>query len=142
MTRRRIDVHDALVVGGHDHGGAGLVDAVEQPHDALARGRVEVAGRLVGEQDQRPVDEGPGDRHALLLAAGELVREAVLLAGQADEVEHGRHLLADHVLGPADHLEGEGDVLEHGLVGQQLVVLEDVADVAAQVRHLARRACR
>ena len=64
------------------------------------------------------------------------MREALLLAGEADEVEHRRHLLADDVLGPADHLEGERDVLEHGLVGQQLVVLEDVADVAAQVRHL------
>ena len=78
-----------------------------------------------------------GDRDALLLATAELVRESLLLAGQADEIEHRRHLLADDVLRSADHLEGEGDVLVHGAVGQQLVVLEDVADVAAQVGHLA-----
>ena len=83
-------VDDALVVGGHHHGGPGLVDAVEQAHDALARGRVEVAGGLVGQQDQRAVDERPGDGHALLLTARQLVREAVLLAGQADQLEHRR----------------------------------------------------
>ena len=36
--------------------------------------RIEVAGRLVGEQQARRVGDGAGDRHALLLAAGELRR--------------------------------------------------------------------
>ena len=36
--------------------------------------RVEVAGRLVGEDDGRPRDERAGDRDPLLLAAGELRR--------------------------------------------------------------------
>jgi hypothetical protein len=39
-------------------------------------------------------------------------------------------------LGLPDHLEGERDVLEHRLVLQELEVLEDRPDVAAQVRHL------
>ena len=56
------------------------------------------------------------------------------LLGQADQLEDGRHLGLDDVLGPADDLEGEGDVLVDRLVGQQLEVLEDAADVAAQVR--------
>ena len=34
---------------------------------------VEVAGRLVGEDDGGAVDERAGDRHALALTAGELV---------------------------------------------------------------------
>ena len=122
-------------MGGHQHGGAGPVDPVEQPHDALAGGGVEVAGRLVGQQDQRPVDEGPGDRHPLLLAAGQLVGQVVALLGQADQVEDLGHLGAHHVLGPADHLEGERHVLVDRLVGQQPEVLEDAADVAAQVGH-------
>src|SRR5690606_31621332 len=40
-------VHDPLVVGGHHDRRAGLVDPVEEAHDALAGGRVEVAGGLV-----------------------------------------------------------------------------------------------
>src|SRR6188768_601538 len=38
---------------------------------------------------------------------------------------------------PADHFQRERDVLGHRLVQQQLVVLEDVADLASQLRDLA-----
>jgi hypothetical protein len=64
------------------------------------------------------------------------VGKVVPLLGQAHEVEHLGHLLADHVGGPADDLESEGDVLIGGLVPQQLEVLEDTADVAPQQRDL------
>ena len=73
-------VDDVVVVGGHDDGGAGAVDPVEQPDDVEADRAVEVSGRLVAEQDLRPVHHGPGDGDALLLTAGELVGEALLLA--------------------------------------------------------------
>src|SRR5712692_9628417 len=59
-------VDDRVVVGRHDDRGARPVDAVEQLHDVDRRGGVEVAGGLIGQKDERPVDEGPGDRHALL----------------------------------------------------------------------------
>ena len=56
--------------------------------DDLAAGLgVEVAGRLVGEQDARPVDEGAGDGGALHLAAGQLARPVVQPAAEADAVE-------------------------------------------------------
>ena len=90
MTRRRIVSTMERSWVAMTHGGAGAVDAVEQAHDADRGGRVEVAGGLVGQEDQRPVHEGPGDRHPLLLAAGELVREVVDLLGQADQLEDGR----------------------------------------------------
>ncbi len=60
-------------MGGHHHGGAGAVDAVEQLHDPDAGGGVEVSGRLVAQQDARAVDERTRDRHALLLATRQLV---------------------------------------------------------------------
>ena len=85
-------VDDALVVGGHHDRGSGAVDAIEQAHDADRRRRVEVSGRLVGEQDQRTVHERARDRHALLLTAGELGREVVRLLRQTDEIEDLRHL--------------------------------------------------
>ena len=83
------------------------------------------------------VDESAGDRDALLLAARDLVGQAVRLVGQADQVEDLGHLAADGAPVLADHLERVGDVLLDGLVGQQLEVLEDAADVAPQQRHLA-----
>ena len=89
------------------------------------------ASRIAG-----PVHEGAGDGDALLLTAGQLVREPPLLARQADEVEHLRHGVGDRVPRLADHLQRERDVLEHRLVRQQAEVLEDHADLAAQLRHL------
>ena len=102
--------------------------------------RVEVAGGLVGQQDRRPVDEGAGDRDALLLAAGQLVRAGAspCRPGRPGRARLG-HGGEDVVPRLADHLQREGDVLEDGLVRQQPEVLEDGADLAAQLRHLPAR---
>jgi hypothetical protein len=128
-----------MVVGGHQHRRAGAVDPFQQQHDVLAGVRVEVPGRLVGHQQQRPVDERAGDRHPLLLAAGELVRHPVGLALQTDQLEHLGYHLADGVRRLADHLECERDVLRHRLVDQQPEVLEHASDALPQLRHLAPR---
>src|ERR687889_1657718 len=51
---------DHLPVVGRDHdGGAYAVDPVQELHDSDAGGRVEVAGRLVGDEDGRLGHEGP-----------------------------------------------------------------------------------
>ena len=52
-----------------------------------ARVRVELAGRLVGEEEARVVRQRARDRDALLLAAGQLVRAVVGALAEADEVE-------------------------------------------------------
>ena len=54
---------------------------------AGAGGRVEVAGRLVGQQQRRLADHRPGDRHPLPLAAGQLVRPVVEPVAQPDPVQ-------------------------------------------------------
>src|SRR5690349_15152805 len=77
-------VHDVLVVRRHQHGGARPVDAVEQLHDADGGLRVEVTGRLVGDEELGPVHEGSRDGHALLLTTGQLARHPVLLAAEPD----------------------------------------------------------
>ena len=52
-----------------------------------AGARVEVAGRLVGEQDRGPPDERPRDRHPLALAARELRRRVREPVRQPDGVQ-------------------------------------------------------
>ena len=129
-------VDESGLVGGHHDGRAAGVDAGQQLHDVHRRGGVEVAGRLVGEEDLRAVDERAGDRDALLLTAGELVRQSLLLAVQADQGEHLRDRLLDERAGRADDLQRERDVLEDRLVRQQAEILEHRADVAAEVGDL------
>src|ERR1700682_860644 len=62
-------VDHRLIVGGDDDGGALCVDACEQRHDLVGGLGVEVAGRLVAEQDQRIVYQRPGARGGLLFSA-------------------------------------------------------------------------
>ncbi len=58
------------VVGDHDDGAAGLVnEAAEDGEHLLTRMRVEIAGRLVGQDDQRLVGKGASDGDALALTA-------------------------------------------------------------------------
>src|SRR5438309_2304945 len=57
---------------------------------------------------------------------------------EADQLEDLRDARVDRALGLADHVERERDVLEDGLVGQELEVLEDGPDVPPQVRDLPR----
>src|SRR5699024_4776242 len=75
----------------------------------------------------RPGRQGPGDRHALLLTAGELAGVLVAMTGHLHEVEH-----LHHGLGIAAALEPQrhGHVVVDGGVGQQVELLEHHADAA------------
>jgi hypothetical protein len=58
----------------------GALRAVEFQHqfdDLAAGGGVEVAGRLICKQYLRLDDKSAGDRHALLLAAGEVLGQVI-----------------------------------------------------------------
>ncbi len=66
---------DALIVGGDEGGAAFVADQLQEfgEHD-VGRTLVEIAGGLVGEDEDGAVGERAGDGDALLLAAGELAR--------------------------------------------------------------------
>src|SRR5262249_30867240 len=76
VLQREHAVHvlgELQVVRGDEAGDAGLLgELVEVVEHRLRRVRVEVAGRLVGQQPARRIGERAGDGDALLLAAGEL----------------------------------------------------------------------
>ena len=76
---------DVIFVRDHDDGFARLIQLGEQGHDFVAGARIEVARRLVGQNDVRIVDQGAGNGHALLLAAGQLRRPMAEPIAQADE---------------------------------------------------------
>ena len=74
-------------VGDHHDGGALVVQGAQKFHHFLAVHGIQVAGRLVG-QDQRLVaDNRPGHGHALLLAARKLARPVRLGRRNTDFIE-------------------------------------------------------
>ena len=71
----------------HDRRLVLAAERLEDPHHLVTHLRVEVAGRLVGEQDARASDDGAGDGDALLLSARELRREVMDARRKAHAVE-------------------------------------------------------
>ena len=91
--------------------------------------RVQRAGRLVGQEDGGPVDDRPGDRQPLPLAAAEGRREASQPVAEAELAEE--LLRAGPRLGPrrARELGRDQDVVANRQVVEQLEELEDEADL-------------
>ena len=121
------------VVGDHDDGGALFAHLLEDGDYLLAGLLVKVAGGLVGQDDAGGVEQCSGYGDALLFATAEFVWVFVNFFGQLDEVEHFVDALPTLSLAlPAGGSEYEVEVLAHGVVGQQLKVLEDDAQLLAQ----------
>jgi hypothetical protein len=106
---------------------------VEQGHDRAPRLRVELAGRLVGQQQLGPVGQGARDGHTLLLAAGHLVRAVPGTVPESDALQQFRHAPVPLATVRADEPQRHLDVFGGGEDGHQPEGLEDVGDgLAAQ----------
>src|SRR5438309_9726071 len=125
----------SLVRGQHDRGSA-RSDILERLEDLGGHRLVEISGGLVGEEERRPPHDGPSQRRALRLALRELRGVGLSPRRQPDDAERVEDALGDLAPGCAEHAQDEGDVLVDGADGQQLGVLEDDADRAAERRHL------
>src|ERR1039458_8892140 len=106
------------------------VKAAQQLDHFLSPGRVESAGRLVGQQQRGLVGERPGDGQTLTLAARQHAGHRRDLVADAEQVEQvarprfGRFALASRDNGR------QGHVLQYGHPLEQVEELEDDADVA------------
>src|SRR5690606_14237050 len=75
------------------------IQALEQIQDLVGALAIEIAGRLVGDDDFRIRDDGPCDGDALLLTAGELPGQVVHAVLEPDDLERDLRALAPLVGG-------------------------------------------
>ena len=109
------------------------IEAQQEIDDRGAGDRVEVPGGLIGEENTGRPRDGPRERHALLLAAGELHGIVMAARGKPDLVEQRFGPCAR--IGRARELERHGDVLDRGERLDQVIRLEHEADpVPAEAR--------
>ena len=97
--------------------------------DLSSRRLVEIAGRLVGDEEGGIRSERAGERDALLLAAGQFGRICDQAAGQPDGGEFA--LGAGKRVARAGELERHGDVLQRRHGRNQVEALKNDADVLA-----------
>ena len=116
----------------------------QQTKHFLAAGCVQRAGRLVGQDHRAAIHQGPRDRYALLLPAGELARPVVRARAQPQALQQqSRAGLA--LLRTAARVDGrKRHVVLRCQLSEKLVALEDKAEMLApqprqsvrvQVRH-------
>ena len=86
-TRSRHLLGEAHLVGGHQDGDPAAGQLGDDRQHLADQLRVQRRGDLVEQQQPRPHGQRPGDRHPLLLAAGEPVRVGVGEAGQPDPAQ-------------------------------------------------------
>ena len=102
----------------------------QQRVERVGRGFVEIAGRLVGQQQRRLRDQRPGDGHALLLAAGQHARTVLEPPFQPHSRQQRRgarpRFRHAHPRDPQRHL----GILDGREFRQQVVELEHEADIA------------
>ena len=138
----RVDlVHQAEIVGGDDDGGAEPVELDEQAQQPARQRRIDIAGRLVGEQDLGLLDQRPGDRRALLFAARKHRRQHMHALAEADPFQQFDHVGAIARFLAAAHPQRQRDVLVGGHVVEQAEILEHHADPAAHQRQFLRARC-
>ena len=108
-----------------------LPDAQQLDLHQVAGLRVERRERLVHQQHVGIGGERAGEADALLHAAGQLVREMALEAGEPDHLDQRLRDLAPRLARHALELEAELDVVLHGAPGQQPELLEHHRAVGA-----------
>ena len=86
------------IVGGDQHRGAELVDPLEEAHQQHRDLVVDIAGRLVGDQQIGAAHDRPGDGDALLLAAGKARGMDVELVLEPHPAQQFGNVLADFAL--------------------------------------------
>src|SRR5579862_4225064 len=121
------------IVGDHDDGLTEIfVQLPENFKNGVGTTSIEIAGGLISKDDFRLVDEGAGDGHALLLAAGEFRGLVIEASGDAEEL--GEDVEAVRIEAVTVNVLSERDVVAGSERRQKIEFLEDEADfVAAKV---------
>ena len=118
-----------LVVGDVDKGDAYLtLQVLQLDLHLLAELQVESPEGLIKEQHLGAVDQGPGQGHPLLLAAGELCRLSPRQAVHLDQSDGPVDQLGPFRSGNLAHLQPEPDVTGHVHMGEKGIVLEHGVD--------------
>ncbi len=110
-----------------------LVQRQQQLAHAVGRIRIEVTRRLVAQHDLWLTDERAGNGDALLLAAGKRRRPMVQPRSEPHLIKQSAGALGRRRIGLAHQCRDE-NVLQHGALREQAMILKHEADLAIPER--------
>ena len=128
--------YQLVFVCNHDDRSAAAIDFVEQLHDFEGKLRVDIAGRLVRNQQRRIVHQRPCQSNTLLFTAGQLVRIVSCLACQTDQPQNIRDSLSNRAVGNVGNPQCECDIVIDRHLRNQSEILKHNAQGTAKLRNL------
>ena len=135
-ARRHRHRLDLVVRHEHHRRAHALVQPRQLDPGARAQRGVEIGERLVEQEGARLLHDGAADGDALALAARELARTPLQQRVHLQHLRGRLHALRDLVLRQSDIDEAEGEIVPHGHVRIERVVLEHHRDAALAGRRL------
>jgi hypothetical protein len=123
-----------IVCHHHDRLPVIAVEGLEQVENLIARLAIEIACRLVAQQERGIGDDGAGDADTLFLPARQLPRVVVGSLREAHHRQRDAHALATVGLSQFRQQERQLHVARGGQHRQQVVHLKDEADVPRSPR--------
>src|ERR1700730_8201845 len=123
-------LRETLVVRDHANCGATLMQLSEQPHHRSTIARIEVASRLVGQQNRRPAGKRTRDCDALLLAARELAWQMFCPMRHAHALQSFGHKRFPVTRAHAAIGEWQFDILKNAEIADQIETLKNETDLA------------
>ena len=121
---------------GDERHAEALLQLLQLELHALAQLPIECRERLVAKKHARADDDGARERHSLLLAAGELRRQPLLVARERHLAQRLAHARLDLARRESAHAQAEGNVLGHRTMREERIGLEDHRHVAPVHRRL------
>ena len=130
------------IVRYEDYGDAFGVQRLEHLQNLNARPRIEIARRLIGQQQRRMVDQRPRNGHALLLAAGHLRRHVLATLRKPHSLQQAPRQQAGilHARAANRVIQGHDYVLHRRGAREKIEVLENESQLRRPYqRSLVRR---
>src|SRR3989344_7844377 len=124
-------IDHAFIMRRDDDGRTELVDLLKDLDDLVRIDGIEIAGRFVGNDELRLIDDRAADGDALFFATRELVGEMERFVGQIHQFEDVGYIACDLGICAASRFHRKRDILVGGLVRNETKILEYHPDLAA-----------
>ena len=123
---------------GHDDCHARFADTIKECHYILCSILIKVTGRLIGQNNIRRIEKGSCNGDTLLFATTEVIGHFVGFVRHAYLSKHILNVIVHHFLVfPTCGTQDKEQIVLYTTVIQQLEILKNDADFAAQIRNLA-----
>src|SRR6266403_298711 len=129
--------HDPVAIGGISFRvrnlndcGAFIIETLEHIHDLFPLTRVEIASRLVSQDDSRVCYHSASNAYELLLSARKLAGEEIFLTDDLKSIERVTDNRLPVLLADVAIRKRQLEILENSLIVEEVVTLKDKTDIA------------